>query len=81
MDAKLIKTISNQVFKRFPELAGSRPQVRAQNKPGVKSIPTSQTYLLIYKGSATTANGKSIPRSVRVTADSKGKILKITTSR
>ena len=81
MDSKLIKTISNQVYKRFPELSGSRPQVRRQNQPGARSAPASPTYLLIYKGSAKTANGKSIPRPVRVTANTQGKILKITTSR
>ena len=81
MDSKLIKAISNQVFKRFPELKGSRPQVRTQKYPQAKSASASPTYLLIYTGSAKAANGKSIPRSVRVTANAQGKILKITTSR
>jgi hypothetical protein len=32
------------------------------------------------KVTATTADGRSLPRTVRVVADSKGKILKMTTS-
>jgi hypothetical protein len=79
MDEKLIKNISNQVYRRFPELKDSKPKVRKQSKTATG--PTSTTYLLTFSGKATTANGKSIPRYVRVVADTNGKILKMSTSR
>ena len=81
MDAKILNSISSQVYRRFPELQGSHPKVQLQATPQAKSNPASSTYLITYRGSATAMNGKSIPRIVRVVANDKGKILKITTSR
>jgi len=79
MDDKIIKNISNQVYRRFPEVRDSKPKVRLQSK--TKPMSDLSTYLLTYCGEGTTANGKTIPRYVRVVADAKGKILKMTTSR
>ncbi|MBE0408760.1 MAG: hypothetical protein IBX69_03400 [Anaerolineales bacterium] len=79
MDTKLIDNISQQVFRRFPDVTGSKPKVRLQTKPGGAS--SSKTYLLTFTGKAVTPNGKSIPRYVRVIADENGKILKMSTSR
>lgn len=81
MDPKYIKSISNQVYKRFPELDGSRPKVRLQSTPKAKSTPAAPKYLLTYQGKAKSPSGKTILRLVRVIADAQGKILKITTSR
>lgn len=72
MDAKTVDKISGQVYSKFPEVSGSRPSVQEQ---------TADTFLLIFKGSGTTADGKHINRSVRVVASASGKIIKITTSR
>lgn len=76
MDGHLVDLICNQIYRRFPEVDGARPRVQSQ--PGNGS---SQNYLLIFKGSATTADGKKMPRVVRVVADERGKIVKVTTSR
>jgi len=81
MDTKLIKSISSQVYQRFPELAGHQPKVTMQPTSQAKSISAPTKYLLTYKGTVQAQNGKNIPRLVRVTANSNGKILKITTSR
>jgi hypothetical protein len=81
MDTKLIKSISSQVYQRFPEMAGHHPKVTKQPTSQAKSISVISKYLLTYKGTVQAQNGKSIPRMVRVVADSNGKILKITTSR
>jgi len=81
IDTKLLNLISSQVYRRFPEVQGSHPKVQVQATPQAKSNPASSTYLITYRGSATTLNGKSIPRIVRVVANDQGKILKITTSR
>ena len=71
MDRKLIDSISKQIYKKFPEVNGSQPALSER--------PDNQT-LLIFKGSATTADGHTIQRVVRVVADASGKILRTTTS-
>jgi hypothetical protein len=81
MDTRTLKSISSQVYLRFPEVQGSQPKVQTQAVPQTKPAPVSTTYLIIYRGSAKTQDGKLISRTVRVVANAQGKILKITTSR
>jgi hypothetical protein len=76
MDAKILSRLNKEVRKSFPELANVKPKVSAQSK----SVSDS-TYLLTYKGKAQLPGGRSIERIVRVVADSRGRILKMTTSR
>jgi hypothetical protein len=73
MDAQTVQKISEQIYKKFPEVSGSRPKVQSQGSEG--------NSLLIFKGSAATADGKRIERTVRVVASDRGKIVKVTTSR
>lgn len=79
MDDRQLKTISSQVSRKFPEVAGAKPRVKRQSSEKSKSSPA--TYLLTYRGKAKTADGKSITRIVRVTASDTGKIIKMSTSR
>jgi len=84
MEAKVLKSVTSQVYKRFPEFAGCKPKVRQRNSAQPKSASNSSTYLLTFQSSArvTTSSGsKQIPRWVRVVVSDKGKILKVTTSR
>jgi len=76
MDAKIIAKLTKQVARSFPELANARPKVSAQSKSA-----DDGTYLLTYKGKVPLPGGGSIDRIVRVVADSRGRILKLTTSR
>ncbi len=80
MDAKIIKTISNQVYRQFPELSGIQPKVRQQ--VAKSAIPSAgPTFLLTYNTKVEIGNGASLSRLVRVTATPQGSILKITTSK
>jgi hypothetical protein len=79
MDDKYLNSISKTIFRKFPEVAGSKPQVKRQSTQNSKSSPV--TYLLTYRGSSKTPDGKSITRIVRVTASDTGKIIKLSTSR
>ncbi len=72
MDSKLVEKISGQIYRQFPEVSGAHPSVQAQGE---------DTFLLVFKGSGTTADGKRIPRTVRVVASGSGKVIKVTTSR
>lgn len=78
MNARFLQSISSQVYRRFPEVKGSQPKVQSQNSGSSRD---ASTYLIIYRGRATTADGRSIQRTVRVVANGEGKILKMTTSR
>ena len=73
MDADLLDKICKQVYARAPEVDGERPKVQSQGD--------GNSYLLVFKGSAKTANGKSLQRIIRVVASSSGKIIKLTSSK
>ena len=75
MDKQTISKVSKNVYRSFPELEGKSPQVRTQKSPG------GDTFILVYKGSATRPDGKRIPRNVRVVTNAAGKILRMSTSR
>jgi hypothetical protein len=81
MNDKYLKSISTKIYRQFPEVDKSKPKVRRQAGHQVKSNSGISTYLITYRGRAKTPDGKSITRIVRVTADDRGKIIKITTSR
>ena len=79
MDDKQLKSISSKVSRKFPEVAGAKPQVKRQFTQKSKASPA--TYLITYRGVSKTADGKAITRIVRVTASDYGKIIKMSTSR
>ncbi len=80
MDSKTIKSISNQVYRQFPEMSGIQPKVRLQQpKSASPNAPT--TYLLTYNTKVPVGNGQLLQRLVRVVVNPQGSILKITTSR
>jgi hypothetical protein len=72
MDSKQLSKVCEQIYRRFPEVAGSPPKVQTQ--PG-------EQVLLVFHGKSKTADGHTIARTVRVVAGSSGKIVKVTTSR
>jgi hypothetical protein len=72
MESSAISHVSQSVYRQFPELRGAHPTVHSQ--PGGK-------YLLTFSGKVQTSDGKSLTRTVRVTADEKGSVLKLSTSR
>jgi hypothetical protein len=75
-----IDAINRQVYRQFPEIRDARPMV--QNQPGAKSAASGGSrYVLTYKGRGQAPGGQVIPRIVRVVADDRGKVLKVSTSR
>ncbi len=71
METSALDRVCQAVYRQFPELRGARPSVK-QN---------GSNYLIIFSGHAKAADGKSISRTVRVTASETGSVLKLTTSR
>jgi len=72
MDTKTISAVCKQVYAKFPEVNGAKPKVKPQ---------TEETFLMIFEGTGTAANGASIRRTVRAVVNASGKITKLTTSR
>lgn len=75
MRAEVVQSLCQTVYRRFPDFDGVRPKVAANEGPG------SSTYTLTFRTTQTVSGGKSLSRWVRVVADERGKILKLTTSR
>lgn len=75
-----IESIATQIYRQFPEVRDTRPVV--QNQPGAKGPASSENrYLLTFKGRGQGPGGQTINRIVRVVADGRGKVVKVSTSR
>lgn len=85
MDPKVVQSISQEIYHRFPDLEGRKPRLQAvkpgQTRPAGLSLTSDARYLLVYSGRVATSTGKEMPYNVRVVVDEQGKILKISTSR
>ena len=66
MESSAIDRVCQSVYRQFPELKGVRPSVRE----------SGMTFLLIFSGKVKTADGKTLPRTVRATANEQGNIVK-----
>jgi hypothetical protein len=75
MDQAILEKVCQQVYKKFPEVSGVKPTVKSQ------VVAEGKNYLLTFKGSATTEDGKALPRIIRVVTNEKGKVIKFSTSR
>ena len=76
MDQETIKKLTRAVGKKFPEMDRVRPLVSKQ-----ASSEGNVQFLLTYKGKAELPGGRKISRIVRVVADERGRIIKMSTSK
>ena len=72
MEARLVDSVSQEIYRRFPDFNGVRPKVKKY---------TDKQFLLIFEKKVKLPDGKPLPKVVRVVADDKGRINKVTTSR
>ncbi|MGQ0600232.1 MAG: hypothetical protein ACT4QE_00890 [Anaerolineales bacterium] len=73
-----IESIARQVYGQFPDVKGVRPSVQGQSP----KTPNARTqFVLTFKGSAQAGSGRTIQRIVRVVADERGNVVKMSTSR
>ena len=72
MDSKIIDLVSRQISRQYKEFAGAHPSCT--------SLPNGNS-MLVFHANVKTADGKNMSRDLRVTVDSKGRILKTATSR
>ncbi|MBI5293282.1 MAG: hypothetical protein HY872_15515 [Chloroflexi bacterium] len=76
-----LQAIAKEVYQKFPELKGVRPDVQNQPVPSAKTPGEGERYLLTFKGVSVLAGTGRLVRVVRVTADGRGRVLKMSTSR
>lgn len=81
LSADIIKSVTNQIYKKYPEFAGVAPKVRRQVIPKGSNAVNQSIFLFTFNTTAHTDDHVVIPRSIRVTVNEKGKIIKITSSR
>ena len=87
LDPKVLEAVIKKTVRKFPEVAGVKPKVRAlamkdldanDRKDSEKAL---QNKLLIFNTTVKTDDGTKLPRWVRVVVTPKGRIIKTTTSR
>jgi hypothetical protein len=74
MDNSAVDRVCREVVRSFPEMKGVRPTVRRQKG-------RQDAFQLTFKGKAKLPNGKTMKRVVRVTADDRGSVIRMSTSR
>ena len=72
MKKEAVEKITQTVVRQFPEMDGVRPAVKSQGGP---------RYLVTFKGAVELPDGKTMKRIVRVVADEKGDVIRMSTSR
>ena len=75
MKAKLIDKISEEVYRKHPDIKGVKPKITPREGESTEDT------LLVYQKKVSGPGGKKINRIVRAVADGKGKIKKISTSK
>jgi hypothetical protein len=78
LSASIISRITGKISRQYPEMKNVRPSVQKQGGSSAKSVGM---YLVKFETTVITDNGKRIKRSVRVTVDENGNILRTSTSR
>ncbi len=75
MDPDAIERVTREVVRTYAEMRGVSPTVRREPQ-----APRYQ-YVLTYKTKVDLPGGKTMSRIVRVTADERGRVQRISTSR
>ncbi len=85
METKTLERLTQNIHRRFPEMAGVKPKVRKQPLPksnkATNDKGAEQNYLLTFNAAVQGPGGQKITRWVRVVATPQGKIVKISTSK
>lgn len=76
MDKSTLAKITRKVARKFPEMEGVRPSLKRKCESN-----NILQYEVTFKGSAELPGGKTMRRVVRVIADEKGRILRMSTSK
>ena len=81
MEAEILKKVVNKIYQRYPEFNGSKPKIRSQEPSKETTSTSSAIFILTFHKIVKLDNDVSMPRSLRVSVNDQGKILKVSTSR
>lgn len=81
MDQDTLKSISKEVYRRFPEVKGKKPKIQLLKPSNKRTVHQAKTYLLVYSSQVKIDDQLTLPRLVRVIVTGDGQIVKITTSK
>lgn len=80
-DAKYVARAKRAVRREFPEMAGAEPTVSTRKGRSKSTSGADTRYIMTFKKRVPLPGGKTIARTVRVTMDQSGKIVKLTSSK
>lgn len=81
MNERIIANACKEVYRRFPEMRGTRPKIQPFGPKKNNATNPSLRYVLTFQGKGETETCKSLLYTVRVVVNSQGKILKMSMSR
>lgn len=81
MDPKALQSVCKVVYIQFPQVAGSKPEVKLQSATSGGKSKDQERYLLVFSNKGNKSARVPVTTYVRVTADGHGKILKISSSK
>lgn len=81
LQPETLESITRQVYKRFPEMEGSKPALQTRQAPPSRAGAGNDEFLVIYQKTVRNERGGTIRRLVRVVVNQAGKILRMSTSR
>ena len=81
MNERLLTNVCREVYRRFPDLHGSRPKIQSYGSEKTQTANPSPKFLLIFRGNKETGSQKTLSYVVRVVVNEQGKILRMSMSR
>jgi hypothetical protein len=81
IDTTYVARAKRAVRREFPEMAGAEPTVSTRKGHSKSASGADTHYIMTFKKKVPLPGGKSIGRTVRVTMDQAGEIVKLTSSK
>ena len=81
VDPTYVARAKRAIRREFPEMAGAEPDVSTRKGHSKSASSADTRYVLTFKKRVPLPGGKTIARTVRVTMDQAGKIVKLTSSK
>jgi hypothetical protein len=75
MEPEAVERVSREVARTYPEMREVRPTVRREAQS------PQELYVLTFKGKVALPGGRQLNRIVRATADGRGRIVRLSSSR
>lgn len=72
LDRTILNGVCKQVYRRYPSLQGSTPQVQRR---------MDGNFLVIFRGKARTADGRTLTSTIRAVVSPLGILMKVTSSK